>query len=175
MSQKFYSLQRVSEGKRLFISKDDMNLLTDNPEEALSFFSENHVHVWKKCNPTFTDVTMVEMLKYDDGTIKEITTVKEKIILHDKYSHDKINDDEFYREVLIYKVDGKIAYMMSVIEGDGYSRAYNMDSDTYFNPEDHEDYSDEIPKDVLDELVELACKQIESDYKEETGKEVNKL
>lgn len=81
MSQKFYSLQRVSEGKRLFISKDDMNLLTDNPEEALSFFSENHVQVWKKCNPTFTDTTMVEMLKDDDGTIKEITTVKEKIIL----------------------------------------------------------------------------------------------
>ena len=81
MSQKFYSLQRVSEGKRLFISKDDMNLLTDNPEEALSFFSENHIQVWKKCNPTFTDATMVEMLKDDDGTIKEITTVKEKIIL----------------------------------------------------------------------------------------------
>ena len=81
MSQKFYSLQRVSEGKRLFISKDDMNLLTDNPEEALSFFSENHVQVWKKCNPIFADATMVEMLKDDDGTIKEITTVKEKIIL----------------------------------------------------------------------------------------------
>lgn len=81
MSQKFYSLQRVSEGKKLFISKDDMNVLTDNPQEALSFFSENHVEVWKKCNPTFTDVTMVEMLKDDDGTVKEITTVKEKIIL----------------------------------------------------------------------------------------------
>lgn len=81
MSQKFYSLQMVSEGKRLFISKDDMNVLTDNPEEALSFFSENHVQVWKKCNPTFADATMVEMLKDDDGTIKEITTVKEKIIL----------------------------------------------------------------------------------------------
>ena len=80
MSQKFYSLQRVSEGKRLFISKDDMNVLTDNPEEALSFFSENHIQVWKKCNPTFANTTMVEMLK-DDGTIKEITTVKEKIIL----------------------------------------------------------------------------------------------
>ena len=81
MSQKFYSLQMVSEGKRLFISKDDMNVLTDNPEEALSFFSENHIQVWKKCNPTFADATMVEMLKDDDGTIKEITTVKEKIIL----------------------------------------------------------------------------------------------
>ena len=39
-----------------------MNVLTDNPEDALRFFSENHVEVWKKCNPTFTDVTMVEML-----------------------------------------------------------------------------------------------------------------
>lgn len=69
MSQKFYSLQMVSGGKKLFISKDDMNVLTDNPEDALRFFSENHVEVWKKCNPTFTDATMVEMLKYDDGTI----------------------------------------------------------------------------------------------------------
>lgn len=87
MSQKFYSLQRVSEGKRLFISKDDMNVLTDNPEEALSFFSENHIQVWKKCNPTFADATMVEMLKDDDGTIKEITTVKEKIILAYQDNH----------------------------------------------------------------------------------------
>ena len=87
MSQKFYSLQRVSEGKRLFISKNDMNVLTDNPEEALSFFSENHVQVWKKCNPTFADATMVEMLKDDDGTIKEITRVKEKIILAYQDNH----------------------------------------------------------------------------------------
>lgn len=87
MSQKFYSLQRVSEGKKLFVSKDDMNVLTDNPQEALSFFSENHVEVWKKCNPTFTDVTMVEMLKDDDGTVKEITTVKEKIILAYQDNH----------------------------------------------------------------------------------------
>ena len=74
------SLKRTLDGKKLFISKDDMSVLTDNPEEALPFFSKNHIQVWKKCNPTFTDVTMVEMLK-DDGTIKEITTVKEKIIL----------------------------------------------------------------------------------------------
>lgn len=87
MSQKFYSLQRVSEGKKLFISKDDMNVLTDNPEEALAFFSENHIDVWKKCNPTFTDATMVEMLKDDDGTIKEITRVKEKIILAYQDNH----------------------------------------------------------------------------------------
>lgn len=69
MSQKFYSLQRVLEGKRLFISKDDMNVLTDNPQDALAFFSENHIEVWKKCNPTFTNAIMVEMLKDDDGTI----------------------------------------------------------------------------------------------------------
>lgn len=87
MSQKFYSLQRVSEGKELFISRDDMNVLTDNPEEALAFFSENHVEVWKKCNPTFADATMVEMLKDDDGTVREITRVKEKIILAYQDNH----------------------------------------------------------------------------------------
>ena len=106
---------------------------------------------------------------------KEVGSIKEsKIVLHDKYGHDKINDDEFYREVLIYKVDGKISYMMSVIEGDGYSRAYNMDSDTYFNPENHEDYSDEIQKEVLEKLVELACKQIEIDYEEVTIEEMTR-
>ena len=87
MSQKFYSLQRILEGKSLFISKDDMNVLTDNPEDALRFFSENHVEVWKKCNPTFTDVIMVEMLLDDDGTVIEITRVKEKIILAFQDNH----------------------------------------------------------------------------------------
>ena len=87
MSQKFYSLQRVLEGKKLFISKEDMNALTDNPEDALRFFSENHVEVWKKCNPTFSDATMVEMLLDDDGTVIEITRVKEKIILAFQDNH----------------------------------------------------------------------------------------
>ena len=87
MPQKFYSLQRILEGKSLFISKDDMNVLTDNPEDALRFFSENHVEVWKKCNPTFTDVIMVEMLLDDDGTVIEITRVKEKIILAFQDNH----------------------------------------------------------------------------------------
>ena len=77
----------VSEGKKLFISKEDMNVLTDNPEDALRFFSENHVEVWKKCNPTFTDVIMVEMLLDDDGTVIEITRVKEKIILAFQDNH----------------------------------------------------------------------------------------
>ena len=83
MSQKFYSLQRVSEGKKLFISKEDMNVLTDNPEDALRFFSENHVEVWKKCNPTFTDVTMVEMLLDDDGTVSEISRTNEEIVIEE--------------------------------------------------------------------------------------------
>ena len=87
MSQNFYSLQMVSEGKKLFISKEDMNALTDNPEDALRFFSENHVEVWKKCNPTFSDATMVEMLLDDDGTVIEITRVKEKIILAFQDNH----------------------------------------------------------------------------------------
>ena len=83
MSQKFYSLQMVSEGKKLFISKEDMNVLTDNPEDALRFFSENHVEVWKKCNPTFTDVTMVEMLLDDDGTVSEISRTNEEIVIEE--------------------------------------------------------------------------------------------
>ena len=98
MSQKFYSLQMVSEGKSLFISKDDMNVLTDNPEDALRFFSENHVEVWKKCNPTFTDVTMVEMLLDDDGTVSEISRTNEEIVIEEMTrKFVKRNGEEVFR------------------------------------------------------------------------------
>ena len=98
MSQKFYSLQMVSEGKKLFISKEDMNVLTDNPEDALRFFSENHVEVWKKCNPTFTDVTMVEMLLDDDGTVSEISRVNEEIVIEEMTrKFVKRNGEEVFR------------------------------------------------------------------------------
>ena len=98
MSQKFYSLQRISEGKSLFISKDDMEVLTDNPEDALRFFSENHVEVWKKCNPTFTDVTMVEMLLDDDGTVSEISRTNEEIVIEEMTrKFVKRNGEEVFR------------------------------------------------------------------------------
>ena len=98
MSQKFYSLQRVSEGKKLFISKEDMNVLTDNPEDALRFFSENHVEVWKKCNPTFTDVTMVDMLLDDDGTVSEISRTNEEIVIEEMTrKFVKRNGEEVFR------------------------------------------------------------------------------
>lgn len=98
MSQKFYSLQRILEGKSLFISKDDMNVLTDNPEDALRFFSENHVEVWKKCNPTFTDVTMVEMLLDDDGTVSEISRTNEEIVIEEMTrKFVKRNGEEVFR------------------------------------------------------------------------------
>ena len=98
MSQKFYSLQRVSEGKKLFISKEDMNVLTDNPEDALRLFSENHVEVWKKCNPTFTDVTMVEMLLDDDGTVSEISRTNEEIVIEEMTrKFVKRNGEEVFR------------------------------------------------------------------------------
>lgn len=68
MSQEFYSLQRSLNGENLFISKNDMNKLTDDPNEALAFFSENHVKVWKKCNPSFSDASVIKMIK-ENGII----------------------------------------------------------------------------------------------------------
>ena len=73
MTQEFYALQKFSDGRRRFISKFDMNSLTDNPKEALSFFSKNHVEVWKKCNPSFKNVFTVKMIKNGD-----IVTIKEE-------------------------------------------------------------------------------------------------
>ena len=88
----------VSEGKKLFISKEDMNVLTDNPEDAIRFFSENHVEVWKKCNPTFTDVTMVEMLLDDDGTVSEISRTNEEIVIEEMTrKFVKRNGEEVFR------------------------------------------------------------------------------
>ena len=88
----------VSEGKKLFISKEDMNVLTDNPEDALRFFSENHVEVWKKCNPTFTDVTMVEMLLDNDGTVSEISRTNEEIVIEEMTrKFVKRNGEEAFR------------------------------------------------------------------------------
>ena len=88
----------VSEGKKLFISKEDMNVLTDNPEDALRFFSKNHVEVWKKCNPTFTDVTMVEMLLDDDGTVSEISRTNEEIVIEEMTRNFvKRNGEEVFR------------------------------------------------------------------------------
>ena len=43
-----------------------MSVLTDKPEEALAFFSENHIEVWKKCNPQFKDAIPVKMIKCHD-------------------------------------------------------------------------------------------------------------
>ena len=98
MSQEFFALQRESEGEKLFISKEDMNVLTDNPEDALRFFSENHVEVWKKCNPTFTDVTIVEMLLDDDGTVSEISRTNEEIVIEEMTrKFVKRNGEEVFR------------------------------------------------------------------------------
>ena len=119
MSQKFYSLQRILEGKSLFISKDDMNVLTDNPENALRFFSENHVEVWKKCNPTFTDVIMVEMLLDDDGTVIEITRVKEKIILAFQDNHKDLlkskKYDDYEDEKFCEGYESAMTYVLSLL------------------------------------------------------------
>ena len=88
----------ISEGKKLFISKEDVNVLTDNSEDALRFFSENHVEVWKKCNPTFTDVTMVEMLLDDDGTVSEISRTNEEIVIEEMTrKFVKRNGEEVFR------------------------------------------------------------------------------
>ena len=96
MSKKFYSLKKESEGRQLFISKNDMDVLTDNPNEALAFFSENHVSIWKKCNPTFTDAIIVEMSKDDNGIITEVTSIKKKIILAFQDNHKDLLKARMY-------------------------------------------------------------------------------
>lgn len=63
-----YSLQMICDGKKLFIDKNNMNALTDDLNNALLFFSENHINVWKKINPSFKDAIPVKIY-YNDNCI----------------------------------------------------------------------------------------------------------
>lgn len=73
MSKEFYALKREVDGRLLYISKNDFHCTTCDPNEALCFFSENHIKVWKKCNPNYADAIAVIMLSNDDGTVEEKT------------------------------------------------------------------------------------------------------
>lgn len=91
------------------------------------------------------------------------------IVFSDKWEEEKINKDELYREIITYEVDNERADMMAVIEHDGFVRAYNMDGDHYYydeltDPKNY--YKKEIPKDILERLVEMAERQIQIDYEE---------
>ena len=89
------------------------------------------------------------------------------ITLDKKYKHEKLNDDELYREVIIYKVDNKdtkIASMMAILGNNGRSWCYNMDCDTYYNRE-LDDCVEDIPKNILKQLEDLACRQVILDYR----------
>ena len=72
MSQKFYALKRQTENGLLYLSRNGLNELTANSEEARAFFSENHVALWKKINPSFSDTIMVSMVMEDNKTIREV-------------------------------------------------------------------------------------------------------
>lgn len=89
------------------------------------------------------------------------------IIFSDKWEEEKINNDELIREIITYMVGNERADMMAVIEHDGFVRAYNMDGNHYYYDEltEPENYLEkEIPKDILERLVEMAEMQIKIDY-----------
>lgn len=84
------------------------------------------------------------------------------IKLVDSFPEEKMNYDEKIRMIYVFDVDGKRADMMTVIKADGYSRSYNMDMDAYYNGD--EPPFEEIPKEILLRLEELACEEIEKEY-----------
>lgn len=65
MYREYYALMQEESGERKYISRDNVTVLTDNIKEALLFFSENHISVWEKCNPTIKDIIPVKII--DDG------------------------------------------------------------------------------------------------------------
>lgn len=65
MYKEYYALMQEESGKRKYISRDDKTVLTDNIKEALYFFSENHISVWEKINPTIKNTIPVKII--DDG------------------------------------------------------------------------------------------------------------
>lgn len=88
------------------------------------------------------------------------------ITLLGKYRDAKINDNEVLRKNFLYSIDDKTAYMMAVIEvveGKECVRVYNMDSNHYYDEKN--EWGDEIPKNILKELENIASNQIQEDYK----------
>lgn len=73
MYREYYVLMKEESGERKFISRDDEKVLTDNIKEALYFFSENHISVWKKCNPTIKNTMPVKII--DDGKHIEVIEI----------------------------------------------------------------------------------------------------
>lgn len=65
----------------------------------------------------------------------------------------------------MYDIDGKIAYIMAVNEGEYGSRSYSMDNNMYYNGQDEP--VEPIPFKILDKLNVLALEQLDRDYKEE--------
>lgn len=94
----------------------------------------------------------------------------DEITLDSTYPHQKINDDELFREFFVYEVGDNQAYMMAIIEGNGLVRVYNMDEDHYYDGIGEGDYGDEIPEPVLKKLVRLAENQIKADYEASLNK-----
>ena len=71
MYSEYYALMKEESGERKYISRDNKKVLTDNIKEALYFFSENHISVWKKCNPTIKN-TIPVMIIDDEKHIEMI-------------------------------------------------------------------------------------------------------
>lgn len=73
MYKEYYALMKETNGEKYYISRNDMNVLTDDVKEALYFFSESHISVWRKCNPTITNTITVKVTETENEiTVTEI-------------------------------------------------------------------------------------------------------
>lgn len=74
MSKEYYVLIKEVEGKEVYVSKNDPKAVVSELSDALSFFSLNHIAVWRKCNPNVTGTITIKVLI--DGTQVIVTKIE---------------------------------------------------------------------------------------------------
>lgn len=74
MPKEYYVLIKEMEGRVAYVSKNDPNEITLDLMEALSFFSLNHIVVWRKCNPNILNTIATKV--HVEGDYVNVTKVE---------------------------------------------------------------------------------------------------
>lgn len=65
MSKEYYVLSKEVEGKEVYVSRNDPDAIVPELKDALSFFSLNHIALWRKCNPNVLGTIATKVLIND--------------------------------------------------------------------------------------------------------------
>ena len=74
MSKEYYVLIKEVKGKDVYVSKNAPKEVVEDLSMALSFFSLNHISVWRKCNPNVKDTIAAKVSVVGDHV--NVTKIK---------------------------------------------------------------------------------------------------